>query len=207
MIPKDAPQQDWAMYYHDTYMTHIEKGPCWITVQMNEDEEGGHKQLYMATISNRGNLNSRNPVDPDELRILWPRPGAYNFSKFRTAGFVGRKPQRHMKRSAYRDHYFVQWSPAGISTMNLMVTIAHNPGYWTVSKFLKEKDKTEGKRTNAAAISSKVILYQPKSSSDPYVIYLADDIGRLIKGQFVPHMEHDSRIPRILRHLSMIGLA
>lgn len=205
MIPKDAPQQDWSMYYHDTYMTHVEKGPCRITVQ--QDDEDGNLQLYMATISNRGNLNSKNRANPNDLRILWPRPGAYNFPKFNTAGFVGRKPQRHMKRSAYRDHYYLQWAPSSISSSNLMVTIAANPYYWTVAKFLKSQEGKSSERTNAVAVSSKVILYKSRAESPIVIVYLAEDVGRLIDGQFVPNMEHDSRIPRILRHLSMIGIA
>ena len=203
MIPKDAPQADWIMYYHDTYMTHVTKGPCRVTVQV--DEEHGERILTAALISKGGSVGSPKLVNPDELRILWPRPGAYNFPRMQGACFVGRRPQRHMKRSAYRDHYYFQWAPTSVPHNYMMAMISLNTNYWSVERFLAQRDTKT--RWTSAAISSKIILYWPLPDKDSTrVIFLSESIGNLVDKKFIPHMEHDSRLPRIMRHLATVGI-
>ena len=201
MIPKDAPQQDWAMYYHDTYMIHVLKGPCYIQIR-NDDE--GNKILLAQKITDGGKINDAEIVSAKDLRILWPRPGAYNFPKYKVAAFIGRSPQRHMKRSAYRDHYYLMWSPLELPVSYRMNMIALNATYWTADKFIKNTKKATP--NIAAAISSKIILYKPNAHTDISVIYLGEDIGVLHDAKFVPNVEHDSRLPRIMRHLAMVDL-
>ena len=201
MIPKDAPMPDWPLYYHDTHMIHIEKGPCYI--QVRNDDDGG-KILLAHKITPTGKLSDSDVVRSKDLRILWPRPGAYNFPKFKVGAFVGRSPQRHMKRSAYRDHYYPLWSPTSIPSSYMMNIISLNATYWTAEEFILNTKKE--KYNKSAAISSKIILWKPSPHSDIIVVYLGEEIGVLYKDKFVPNTEHDSRLPRIMRHLSMVDL-
>ena len=194
MIPKDAPQEDWALYYHDTYMAHVKYGPCRVVIQTSD---AGYPTFLAAEIDPKTiNLKANNKVMAKDLRIMWPRPGAYNFSRLKIAAFIGRTPQRHMKRSAYSDHYYIQWSPKNITTTHMMTQIALHPIYTRVNDF----------NVGSRAISNKVILYKPRPGKVISVMYMAEYIGILNMLKFVPSMPHDSRLPRILKHLAGLGI-
>lgn len=201
MIPKDAPTQDWHLYYDNTYMSHVGLGPCLITVQNGDDS----KVLYAAKINANGKVERPRKTKASELRILWPRPGAYNFFDLRGAGFIGRTPQRHMKRSAYMDHYYVAWAPIPIYGAELMNRIVINAVYREVGAFLEGLEKR--KPILSAAVSNKVILWRQSPENPVSLVYMAEEIGHLIDRKLVPHQEADSRLPRILRHLSTIGIS
>jgi hypothetical protein len=201
MIPKDAPKQDWSMYYNDTYMSHVIDGPCYISVSTSDT---GAKHLIARRINTQAKLGPSKRVNAKDLCIMWPRPGAYNFPRQNMAGFIGRQPQRHMKRSAYRDHYYVLWAPAGVDGSYMMNQIAINCKYTTVEGFFAGLEKKIP--VTSAALSNKVVLFKPQHHSAISVVYMAEEIGVLEDGVLVPHMPNDSRLPRIYRHLRTIGI-
>ena len=203
MIPKDAPKPDWNMYYHDTYMTHKIMGPC--RIQVHNKDNGG-KQLYASrVIAGRNSLDAGVKVRATDLQILWPRPGAYNFFTLFGAGFIGRTPQRHMKRSAFRDHYYVLWSPISLPAEYMMSNIVCNAEYRTLKQFYS--GLTNKKVVTSAALSNKLILYQPQGYTRASVVYLGEEIGFLKDDKFTPHMPNDSRLRRIMRHFVPLGIS
>jgi hypothetical protein len=202
MIPKDAPKPDWHMYYNDTYMTHKTLGPC--RIRVGTSESGSGKRLYASKISDKFRLLDAMPVKASDLHILWPRPGAYNFFRYKGAAFIGRTPQRHMKRSAYQDHYYIQWSPINLDGSYMMAQIAMEPQYLSIPRYMEELAKPKGMRS--AALSNKVILYQPDRGASPAILYMGEDIGVLHDGRLEPHIPHDSRMPRIMRHLRTVEI-
>ena len=202
MIPSDAPKADWHMYYHDCFMSHIVDGPCRVYVQ---PDEGGKMSLQYRRVLPSTKLDTTQLCKPRDLKIMWPRPGAYNFKRYACGGFVGRQPQRHMKRSAFRDHYYMQWAPENIGAEYMMQQIAIGHSYMTVSKFFEELDSDVP--VKSAAITNKCILYRPRAKDNISVIYMAEEIGFLTPRGFVPHQEADSRLPRILRHLRTAGIS
>jgi len=208
MLPHDTPNEDWNLYFNDTYMRHIVKGPMYIQISANDED--GHAE-FVGFIVNKGGVLARQavPVDPAQLRIFWPRPGAYNLPGHVGAIFIGRQAQRHMKRSAYRDHYYISWNDEnsgdeGLNTYsgNKMLPIMMNPiEYGTIAKF-RASDKSTYRST---ALSPKIILHKGESRLN--LIYMSEEVGSIDdNNKFIPFIHLDSRTNRITEHLKTLGV-
>lgn len=208
MLPQDTPHEDWSLYFNDTYMRHIVKGPVY--VQIRPDAENGHSVFRAFVINKGGTLNKRAiDVDPGQLRIFWPRPGAYNLKEMMGAVFVGRQAQRHMKRSAYRDHYFVSWNDelfgdGGAYSIAKVLPMIMNPvEYGTIARFrLTDEDK------RSVALSPKIILHKKSGNKELLsLVYMSEEVGSIDNNNnFVPFVHLDSRTNRITEHLKTLGV-
>ena len=200
MLPSDTPAEDWGLYFHDTFMTHRAKGVGLIKVRNNDDASGKNLKFY--AISTKGKASDKGvKVNASDLNIYWPRPGAYNLPEFDTAVFVGRSAQRHMKRSASYDHYFITWSCIPLPMGGIVPYIVAHPRYTSITQFNKRMDNIV-----ARAISNRVILLKSPGENTS-VIYMSEMVGNLNRlNKFIPSMEFDSRTRRITEHLHDIGV-
>lgn len=203
MLPAEAPKQDWRLYYHNTYMMHTEMGPVHVHV---EEDDRGHLVFFAGGVS-KGNTLSKKLVLADDLRILWPRPGAYNIGRRaekRQGIFVGRTPQRQMKRSASSDHYYTLWSAencfAGYQILNHILGGEHK--YFTLEEAWNRPDS----HRKASALSINVVVL--KTSNKLQLIYRGEEIGLITSDNALhPYLNDDSRLPRFKKHLRTLGIS
>jgi len=100
----------------------------------------------------------------------------------------------------------VQWAPIGLDANYMMCQISVEPVYLSIERFMEELNKPKGMRS--AALSNKVILYRPTVGSPISIVYMGEEVGLLNKAdELIAHMPHDSRLPRIFRHLKTVGIS
>ena len=212
MLPHDTPNEDWNLYFNETYMRHISKGPVFI--QIRPHDEDGHAMFRCYTIGKGGVLSKRGySAESADLRIYWPRPGAYNLPDHAGAIFVGRQAQRHMKRSAYKDHYYIIWNDEVYAvTMggnpyngNKLLPLIMNPEpYGRIVQFRKSPDSVR-----STALSPKIILQKKVGTPSKLLnlIYMSEEVGELDEeDNFVSAIHLDSRTRRITEHLKTLGV-
>lgn len=210
MLPHDTPNEDWNLYFNDTYMRHIVRGPMYI--QIRPSDEDGNATFHGYTVTKGGVLARRSTeVDPSQLRIFWPRPGAYNLpGGNKGAIFIGRQAQRHMKRSAFRDHYYITWNDELSGEVQghpysgaKMLPIMMNPvEYGTIARFRATDEET----CRSIALSPKIIIHKVHGELLS-LIYMSEEVGSIDrKNKFIPFIHMDSRTNRITEHLKTLGV-
>jgi hypothetical protein len=201
MLPSDSPQQDWNLYFNDTFMLHETKGIVYVKVRHNDE---GEYYLKAYTIDSRGKVSSKGfTCGSSKLGIYWPRPGAYNITTQDTAVFIGRSAQRHMKRSASFDHYFITWSPSAHMLGHIVPFMGLRQVFPTLEKF---KERAKSKDIYTRALSARLILHKAIDERI-YAIYMGEMVGHIDDDdKFVPHQEFDSRTRRISEHLANLGV-
>lgn len=211
MLPANTPQNDWSLYFHDTYMRHTSLGP--VHIMISQDLNNGEPIFIAHKVTKESGISpSEKKVDGADLRIFWPRPGAYNMQLSPGALFIGRQAQRHMKRSAYRDHYFVMWNDMNFnrdyiqhgSQLSFILPMIVNPKRYNTIKQFREKRDSD---CISMALSSKIILHQPTKTGPVSLIYMSEEVGVLDPdNKFITHIHLDSRTKRIIEHLKTLGV-
>ena len=197
----DAPTHDWRMYYENTYMRHIEKGPMLISIKNNDS--GTQSMLGYQVLKNGQAQSKFEKINPQDVRIMWPRPGAYNIAGSNCGVFVGRQPQRHMKRSASFEHYFLTWSPQNIPMTHQILKMIVVPAPYSRLDTLVLQLRNV--KVLSGALSIRVCLGIAGQSVE--VIYMAEGIGLLDdENRLIPYMADDSRLARFKKHLLTVGI-
>ena len=196
MLPQDAFEGDWRLYYHQAIMRHKKLGPCVVYV----DEHEGDYRFLAHIISANGVLKEFGTVMDRDLDLMWPRPGAYNLNRPDAAVFVGRQPQRHMKRSACLDHYYLTWWPPRISLgVDWLYQIVTPNPYGNINDDILSRDHP------SVALSSRVIIHR-LSEGLTEVVYRGEPLGILNANELQTYMPGDSRLPRYKKHLQTVGI-
>lgn len=159
MKPSDAKQQDWQLYYHQTWMMHSTHGPVLVYVDGNS--------LVGFKPGENFDKDKRMTFRASCLTPWWPRGGAFNTAH--SAVYITRRAQRNMRKSAVGGgHYICTYG--SLSGRNVMEVIAEPRPYYSVeeARELIFNPKTKRKR---AAVTQDIILTQQVGVGDTLGVY------------------------------------
>lgn len=167
MNPTIETQRDWYRYYSDTYM--LWRGSPTLINVVGDD------------LLRQKSNGQWVPVIPDDLKVWWPRPGAYRMEAAGVgAMFIGRRPLRTMKKSTTRQHYYVQWPVLAVFTRQSIISGLQHP---TPSMSLEEAVEELMQTKVPVALNANFILAH--IAGHVRVVYKAREIGRLEGNELV----------------------
>jgi hypothetical protein len=193
MRPSDALQQDWRLYYDQSWMYHTTLGPGLVRVH--------GAGLYFYRFPDDVIEPEATKVRATDLGCWWPRSGAFNTSM--GAVYIARKTTRSMRKSAHpSEHYKVRWGQAYAfksSTHNLMLLLRRGPSL-VDSDFARKAIRTG--MTNSVAVTPDVILAKTSVPEELSVIFRGIPVGILTEDEdFEPSFARDALSRRVKEKL------
>ena len=195
MKPSDALQQDWRLYYDQSWMKHSQLGPGKVKVAGNS--------LYFFTFPNDVIEPEGKQVSPSDLSCWWPRSGAYNFPG--SAVYVARKSTRSMRKSAHpTEHYVIKWGTSydEVGPNTIMLHLRKGPSLVEADYAIRVLN--DGLSTSVA-VSHDIILSRT-SSEALEVIFKGITVGTLEDGLFRPDYNRSALVRRAQDRLMQEGI-
>lgn len=185
MRPSDALQQDWRLYYDQSWMHHVTLGPGLVRVIGS--------QLYFYRFPNDLMEAEAARVRATDLSCWWPRSGSFNTPQ--GAVYISRKTTRSMRKSANAtEHYKVKWGYQYYqpSHIDLMLQLRRGPSLVDVDFARKA---IESGMAGSVAITPDIILSKTASKTLSVVF-----------GAFLSESSQKMRILSQHMHVALLGV-
>ena len=174
MKPSDALQQDWRLYYDQSWMEHKIFGPGLVRVIGNG--------LYFYRFPGDEMEAEGTAVRGTDLSCWWPRSGSYNAPG--GAIYLARKTARSMRKSAHpSEHYVIKWGHASYGAYRIMLQLRNGPAIVDID--FAKKAIAAGV-TSSAAVAHDIILTKGFDDEEFGVVFRGIHTGVINDDEFTP---------------------